>query len=67
MSSQPACGCPVPVINPPDFGFGERVPLPPAGQPESLPYPTDPSHSFGRVLTASADTRQGTSLSTESA
>jgi|GEM_PF-1303469 len=67
MSSQPACGCPVPVINPPDFGFGERLPLPPAGQPESLPYPADPSHSFGRVLTASADTRQGTSLSTESA
>ncbi|MEY3460092.1 MAG: tRNA3(Ser)-specific nuclease WapA precursor, partial [Planctomycetota bacterium] len=65
MSAEPACGCPVPIVNPPDLGAGERRCLGPTCQPETLPYPQDPSQCFGRVLTASADTRQGTSLSTE--
>jgi hypothetical protein len=67
MDQQPHCGCPVPIINPPDFGAATRLFPLPAGMPVDLPYPEDPSQAFPRVLTASADTRQGTSLSTESA
>jgi len=67
MDHQPHCGCPVPVINPPDFGAATRLPVLPSGMPVDLPYPPDPSHAFPRVFTASADTRQGTSLATESA
>jgi YD repeat-containing protein len=67
MDQQPHCGCPVPIINPPDFGAATRLFPMPSGMPVDLPYPEDPSQVFPRVLTASADTRQGTSLSTESA
>lgn len=66
MSHQPRCGCPVPVINPPDFGWaGRQALIPPT--PAAVPYPVDPSYRFPRVLTASADTRQGTSLACEPA
>lgn len=67
MNHQPHCGCPVPVINPPEFGTSTRLASLPSGMPVDLPYPVDPSQSFPRILTASADSRQGTSLSSESA
>lgn len=67
MANQPHCGCPVPVINPPDFGAAARLPVLPSGMPADVPYPPDPSHAFPRVFTASADTHQGTSLGSESA
>jgi hypothetical protein len=60
--SQPRCGCPVPVINPPDFGSGARLPISSYGYPDEVPLPGDPTYGFPRTVTASALAGQATSL-----
>ncbi len=61
MSKQPCCGCPVPVINPPEFGAASRFPFSPLYR-EAVSWPTDPGLIVPRVLTSSAAFLQGTSL-----
>lgn len=46
MANQPRCGCPVPIINPPEFGSGDRVALRELGYPAGVPLPSDPSYRF---------------------
>ncbi len=53
MSKQPCCGCPVPVINPPEFGAASRFPFSPLYR-EAVSWPTDPGLIVPRVLTSSA-------------
>ena len=50
MSKQPACGCPVPVINPPDLGMAERAAGECSSFPAPVPLPADPSGRFPRAL-----------------
>jgi len=48
MSDQPHCGCPVPVMNPPDIGAA-WLPAMPSGMPVDLPYPI-PSRLLQRIF-----------------
>ena len=61
MSHQPCCGCPVTIINPPDFGHALRMALRPT-YPASIPWPLDPGISFPRVVTGSYAAWQDTAL-----
>jgi len=65
MGMKSPCGNAVPVLNPPNFGPGIRQQTCSCASQPNVPYPTDPSDLFPRVITDSSVAWQGTSLGTE--